>query len=85
MAAGNAIPLLNIPEYAEKSELVRRIYAGDDAKQAWELARQLGIDYLYVDAAERGAYPRGVAKFDAHPEFFKPVFRNGEASVYALR
>ena len=32
MAGGNAIALLNTPEYAEKSEQVRQIYATPDPK-----------------------------------------------------
>jgi hypothetical protein len=85
MAAGNALPLLNIPEYAEKSELVRQIYAGRDAKAARTIADRLRIDYLYADRTERTAYPDGVAKFDAHPEYFTRVFANHEATIYAVR
>ncbi len=84
MATGSPIALLHMPEYDEKNARVQRIYATDDATWARETAVGLGIDYLYVDRTERAAYPN-VAKFDAHPEFFERVFRNGEASVYAVR
>jgi hypothetical protein len=84
MAAGNAISLLAIPEYAAGSEQVRQIYAGPDAEIAWRQAKELHIDYLFVDTAERNAYP-GVAKFDAHPERFERVFRNADVSIYAVK
>lgn len=84
MATGVAIPLLPVPEYAERNPRVRSIYASNDAKAAWETAKALGIDYLYVDSTERAAY-YGVAKFDANPQYFERVFQNREASVYALR
>jgi uncharacterized membrane protein len=84
MSAGNAIPLLLIPEYAEKSDQVRQIYASSDARQAWRIAKALRIDYLYADGTERAAYP-GVAKFDHHHEYFVPVFGNSEASVYRVQ
>ena len=43
------------PAYAERNDRVRRIYAAsDDPRQAWQEARRLGIDYLYVD--DDGAY-----------------------------
>ena len=84
MATGNALPLLPVPDYDVKNAQVRDIYASDDAKAAWWAAKALRIDYLYADAKERGQYP-GAAKFDAHPEYFEPVFRNAEAGVYAVR
>jgi hypothetical protein len=84
MATGNALPLLPVPDYAEKNRQVQEIYKSDDAKIAGELARQLSIDYLYVGAAERRAYP-AVAKFDMHPEYFTPVFTNAEVKVYRVK
>jgi hypothetical protein len=50
----------------------------------WHGAKRLGIDYLYVDATERAAYP-AVEKFDRYPAYFTPVFKNAEAAVYAVR
>jgi hypothetical protein len=84
MATGNAIALLPVPASAKLNPLVQQIYATDAAAWAHETARSLGIDYLYVDRVERAAYPN-VSKFDAHPEFFEPVFKNSEVSVYAVR
>jgi hypothetical protein len=84
MATGNALALLARPIYAERNERVRQIYASNDPRSAWQEAKALGIDYLYVDKVERTAYP-WVSKFDVNPEYFSPVFRNAEAAVYALR
>jgi uncharacterized membrane protein len=84
MASGTPVPLLATPDYAIKNEQVRRIYASDDAAAARQWAEDLGIDYLYVGAAERTAYPN-VVTFEQHPEHFSVVFRNGEATVYEVR
>jgi hypothetical protein len=84
MASGNPIALLAVPAYAEGNAQVLRIYQSSDPEEAWRAAASLGIDYLYVDRTERAAYPN-VAKFDAHPEHFDPVFRNDEVTVYAVR
>ena len=84
MAAGQPIALLNVPAYATGSEQVRQIYSGEDPAAALAEAKRLHIAYLYVDTAERTAYP-AVAKFDDHPEYFKRVFRNSDVSVYAIR
>jgi hypothetical protein len=84
MATGTALALLPVPEYERRNEMVKQIYQSEDAALAWSEAKSLGIDYLYVDATERAAYP-AVAKFDHAPLYFTPTFRNAEASVYALR
>lgn len=84
MASGNALALLARPLYEERNQKIKEIYASSDPQTAWQQARALGIEYLYVDAAERTAYPQ-VSRFDSAPELFAPVFRNAEATVYALR
>ena len=82
MAAGLPISLLDVPEYHEKSEMVRRMYETPDANEAAAIAMRLRIDYIYVDRTERAAYPEGVSKFAAAPERFAPAFHNAEVSVY---
>jgi hypothetical protein len=83
MAAGQPISLMHVPEYDTRSEAVQKIYAFGDAEQAWTSARSLGIDYLWLDATDRAAYPNA-AKFADHPELFSPVFVGGDVVVYQL-
>jgi uncharacterized membrane protein len=85
MAAGLPISLLNTPEYREKSERVRMMFSTPDPHQAFDIARSLRIDYVYVDRVERAAYPQGVAKFDRAPDLFAPAYRNGEVSIYRVQ
>jgi hypothetical protein len=85
MAAGLPISLLPIPEYQERSGQVRTVFASTDVSEAVAVARRLRLDYLYVDQADIAAYPDGIAKFDAHPAMFEPVFRNSEVRVYRVR
>ncbi|HET7217160.1 MAG TPA: hypothetical protein VFJ02_03900, partial [Vicinamibacterales bacterium] len=84
MAAGLPISLMRVPEYSEKSALVKVMYESLDAHEAWVIAHRLHIAYLYVEAIDRDAYP-GVAKFDQSPQMFTPVFAQGKAAVYAVR
>jgi uncharacterized membrane protein len=84
MATGTSLALLPVPEFDVRNEQVQRIYASSDAALAWHEATRLGIDYVYVDATERAAYP-AVEKFDRFPDYFTPVFTNAEAAVYAVR
>jgi hypothetical protein len=84
MAAGLPISLLNVPEYRARSERVRAMYASPDPAAAWQIARQLRIDFVYADAVERAAHPQGLSKFDAAPALFQLVTRRGEASVWKV-
>jgi uncharacterized membrane protein len=85
MAAGQPISLMPIPEYEQQSLQVRRIFATEDAREAATLARQLHIDYLFVDRDDVIAYPAGVRKFDADAGLFERVFANKEVRIYRVR
>jgi len=85
MAAGLPISLVAMPYREEAAKQVRSLYGTVDPKEAWAIARRLGIDYLYIDQVEREAFPPdSLAKFDAHPELFPPVFRNATVTIYAV-
>ena len=84
MAAGQPISLLPSPEYKERSEQVREIFATTSVPDALTTARRLRIAYLYVDATDVAAYPDGVRKFADAPQAFEPVFTNSEARVYRV-
>ena len=83
MAAGLPISLLPLPEYRERSERVRTLYATANVDEAAEIARRLRLDYLYVDRDDIAAYP-GVRKFDEHPDRFTRVFANDEVRIYKV-
>jgi len=83
MAAGLPISLLKVPEYRERSDRVSEMYAATDAEVAADIARQLRIEYVYVDEVERHAHPSGI-QFDHSPAFEK-VFDAAPAAVYRVR
>jgi hypothetical protein len=85
MSAGLPISLLPMPEYAEGSAEVQRIYQTTSPREAWQFARARGIRYLYVDHADRAAYPEGVGKFAADSAYFTRAFDNSEVSIYEVR
>jgi hypothetical protein len=85
MAAGDPRTLVADPEYLERSERVRRMYATPTAQEAWDLARALRIDYVWIDDVERAAYPAGMPKFDSSPQFFAPAFRNDRVTIYRVQ
>jgi hypothetical protein len=83
MAGGLPISLLNIPEYAERSDRIRAMYSTGNPVEAAEIARSLHVDYVYVDEVERRAYPDGV-RFESSGAFQK-VFEEGPVAVYRRR
>jgi hypothetical protein len=85
MAAGLPISLLPLPEYEERSQLVRTAFATSNADEAWGILRRLRIDYIYVDPEDRAVYADGLAKFDASAEKFEKVFANSEVVIYRVR
>lgn len=85
MAAGLPISLLPRPEYQRLSRQVRTIFDSRDPAVAHDTARRMGIDYLWVDDVERQAYPKGTTVLAAAPDYFAPVFNNGDVRVYRVR
>jgi hypothetical protein len=89
MAAGRPISLLggtqNDSEYGERSTRVKTLYETSDPRVASDIAHALRIDYIWIDRAERAAYPSGMPKFDAAPDRFAAAFRNSEVSIYQVK
>ena len=85
MAAGLPISLLPDPAYRDRSREVRAMFRSSDPARAHDIARELRIDYLWVDDNERRAYQSGIATIDAATGYFKPVFRNSEVAIYQVR
>jgi hypothetical protein len=53
--------------------------------EAWEIARALGIDYVYLDAVERTSVAGpALEKFENNSQYFVPVFRNAEVLVFSV-
>lgn len=88
MAAGRPISLLggtdNGSEYGERSMRVKRMYETSSAQEAWDIARALRIEFVWIDRVERTAYPAGMGKFDDTSRFI-PVFQNAEVRIYRVR
>ncbi len=83
MAAGLPISLLNVPEYRERSDEVAAMYGASDTVKAAEIARRLGINYVYVDEVERTAHA-GALAFEGSP-YFQKVFDAPPVAVYLVR
>ena len=63
----------------------RSVFNARDPGNAHHTARQMGIDYLWVDQVERTALPKGAATLGSAPEYFDRVFDNGEVQIYRVR
>ena len=86
MAAARPISLMNIPDYAERSRRAHRIYAERNADTAAKLARDLGIDYIFIGPAEQQRNSvAALAKFAKRDDLFEVVFENAGTRIYAIR
>ena len=86
MAAARPISLMDIPDYTERSRKAHRIYAERNAETAAELARELGIDYIFIGPAEQQRNPvASLAKFGKREDLFTPVFANATTRIYEMR
>jgi uncharacterized membrane protein len=72
-----------MPEYAERSRRVRAMFAAPTVDEAHAIARELRIDYVWVDQTDRAAY--GTMRFAEDPTRFPPLFHNAEVTVYGVR
>jgi len=85
MAAGMAYSLLQVPEFEQRSNRARAMYDTLNPDEAWAIAHELGVDYIYVDRREREAFSAAsLGKFDTHPENFGRVFANAEVRIYGV-
>ena len=85
MAAARPISLINIPEYLERSRKAHRIYADRNAETAVLIARELGVDYVFIGPAEQKANPAAaLAKFAKREDLFTEVFANASTRIYQV-
>jgi hypothetical protein len=85
MAAGQPISLLRMPAYDEASQVADGMFRTPDAAEAARLARQLELDFVYVDEVERNAFGEAAAGKFRDTRFFDEVFTSGSAAVYEVR
>ena len=84
MMAGLPISLLPMPEYAQASARVQQLFRAEDPREAWQIARDMGIQYLYVDEDDRAAYSAGVAKLST-ATLFETVYNRAGVALYKVR
>jgi hypothetical protein len=85
MAAGRPISLIDIPDYLARSRKAHRIYLERSAESAALLARELGIDYIFIGPVEeRTIGAEALAKFAKREDLFRLVFSNAHTRIYAV-
>jgi uncharacterized membrane protein len=84
MAGGLPISMVPFDKYQAASQRVKEIYSASDWRAAYDRAKALRIDYLFVGPPERAAYPGFDAMLGEQPAYFQAVLRNGSVSIYHL-
>jgi hypothetical protein len=85
MAAARPISLIDIPEYTERSRKAHRMYADRNPENAMHIARELGIDYIFIGPVEQqGNSAAALAKFNLRSDLFRLVFSNSAVRIYQV-
>ncbi len=72
-------------EVDSRKELIRRMYATEDAAEAHDLLKQFKIDLVVVGDIERKRYGNtGTSKFEKHPRYFEKIFETGPQTLYRV-
>jgi hypothetical protein len=85
MAVGLPISMVPMFKYEQGSRRASWIFETGSPETAHDLCRKNGIEYLLIGSPERKRHPSAQARFDAASEYFEPVFRNREATVYLVK
>jgi hypothetical protein len=82
MAVGSPIFLLDLGKYRTRERRqVRPIFAGADAREAHRLARELGIDYLFLGSRELQVRGEQLRKLFEADDLFREAFSNDGVTI----
>jgi uncharacterized membrane protein len=84
LGVGLPISMVPLRKYERGSQQAAWLFE-TRAESAHALAARNGIQYLFLGAPERTRHPEAQRRFDASPEFFEPVFRNTEVTIYRVK
>ena len=86
MAAGLPGSMIPFKPYQEASETVRLgVFSAPSANESYQIASNLGIDYLFIGPFERAAYRPAITRMDERPDLFQAAFRNDVITIYQLK
>ena len=71
-------------DLVNRKQSIRQLYSTTDLSFAKNLLLQHRIDLVVVSLLERQTYPAtGLSKFETNPDVFIPLYRSGDAAIYA--
>jgi hypothetical protein len=84
MTAGMPISMIPLRKYQEASGRVAEVFHTSHPEDAYRLATELKLQFIFVGPEEERVYPAVRERFDTVPFWFKPVFRNGSVTIYRV-
>jgi len=75
-----------VPEgqVASRKSAIHTFFRTHDLAKAMEIARQLGIQYVYLGPTEREYYALGLSKFEEFKNLFRRVYHQGGVSIFQI-
>jgi hypothetical protein len=84
MAGGLPISMVPLIKYQRVSRQIGEMFAAASADGIYDGAATHRIDYLFVGGPERAAHPQLETLLASRPDLFRPVFRQGQVSIYYI-
>jgi len=85
MAAGLPIAMIPLEPYERATRLVHDgIFVQEHPAAIAQLARRLGIDYIYAGPLERQTHPGLVGRLRSAPSSFRLAFLNEDVAVFQV-
>ncbi len=84
MTAGMPISMIPLQKYKDASDRVAKVFTATSKDDAYRLAHELKLQYMFVGPRERAAYPHLGQILDEAPYWFNPVFRNDSVTIYRV-
>lgn len=65
-----------------RREIINGLFENPNIEQVANIAKNHGIDYIYVGENEKNKFPQGCKKFNYENSFFKCVYEESGVSIF---
>jgi len=84
MTTGVGIFELNPTRFQQNVNRIKIVFRSLNVDDAYGYCQRMNIEYLYVGDIERRIHAAGVQKFNAHPEKWQLVYRQGSVEIFKV-
>jgi|GEM_PF-2508817 len=71
-------------QVASRKKDIDTLFETYNPAKALDIAKRLGVQYVYVGPTERASYPSGLSKFNDFPNLFRQIYRQAGVSIFQI-